>query len=68
MAVMDDMDEFFEMFKQFNSEERQIIREKYTFGYFCTREYIKEDSKDNYKSYQQYIFSNQFFTDLLEFA
>jgi hypothetical protein len=63
------MDSLFNEFTEISLEEEQIMREKYTFGFFGTRLPTKEDyEKDCYKSYFEYVMSNQFFQDLLEIA
>jgi hypothetical protein len=63
------MDSIFNHFTEISLEEEQTMRNTYTFGFFGTRLPNQADcEKDNYKSYFEYILSNQFFSDLLEIA
>ena len=50
-------------------QEEDDMRQTYTFGFFGIRYPKNEDyEKDCFKSYLEYILSNQFFSDLLEIA
>jgi hypothetical protein len=63
------MDSLFNDFTEISLEEENLMRQTYTFGFFGTRYPNQSDyEKDNYKSYFEYILSNQFFQDLLEIA
>jgi hypothetical protein len=63
------MDSLFNDFTEISLEEENSMRQTYTFGFFGTRYPNQSDyKKDNYKSYFEYILSNQFFQDLLEIA
>ncbi len=63
------MDSIFNDFTSISLEEEMYMRNTYTFGFFGIRNMTDEDYiKDQYQSYFEYIFSNQFFTDLLEIA
>ena len=63
------MDSIFNHFTSITLEEEHMMRDKYTFGFFGIRYPNDEDNKKDYfKSYFEYILSNQFFQDLLEIA
>jgi hypothetical protein len=63
------VDSLFNDFTSISMQEEDLMRQTYTFGFFGVRQPTQEDyEKDNYKSYFEYILSNQFFKDLLEIA
>jgi hypothetical protein len=63
------IDAIFNDFTGISLEEEELMREKYTFGFFGIRYPDEEDyKKDYFKTYFEYILSNQFFQDLLEIA
>jgi hypothetical protein len=63
------MDSIFNDFTSISLDEELYMRNTYSFGFFGIRHMTNEDYiKDQYQSYFEYIFSNQFFTDLLEIA
>ncbi len=67
--VNDEMKCIFKHFTSITPEQEQYIRDNYTFGFFGIRypdqiDYYSDECQD----YLEYIFSNQFFVDLLSIS